>query len=71
MMNGQDCSPTTESPGGMEIRPAPAVTMAKKVRQRITDLQDQLAAAERMRELLDKNPDIEELLTLVPRLGLY
>jgi hypothetical protein len=53
------------------LTPAVPPTMAKRVEQRIRELEEQLTAARKMRMLLEKNPDIEELLSLVPRLGLY
>jgi hypothetical protein len=61
--------PTDEKSPGQAIRVPD--TMLEKVDERLKQLEMQVAAAKRIREILAKNPDIKELLDLLPKVGVY
>lgn len=51
----------------MEAKTIGPVTMKQRLDAAVRQAEDQLASAKRARELLDKNPDIEELLNILQR----
>ena len=46
-----------------------SVSLAEKLTERQKDIEQKLADVKRLRELLARNPDLEELLTILDRTG--
>lgn len=51
----------------MEAKSIVAPTMKQRIDAAVKQAEDRLVAAKRARELLDKNPDLEELLNILNR----
>lgn len=58
-----------ESAGGQIINQARTVSLAEKLEARQKDIESNLADVKRAREILNENPQLEELLTILDRSG--
>jgi len=55
--------------GQAMITQARTVSLSEKLSERQKDIEGKLADVKRAREILAKNPDLEELLTIIDRSG--
>lgn len=63
------CKEPESCEGQVMITQARSVNMVEKLTARQKDIERKLADVKRAKELLAKNPDIEELLTILDRTG--
>ena len=71
-MEGMDeaCEPCEPCSGGQAmLSQTKTVSLTEKLMARQEDIERHLADVKRARELLTKNPELEELLTLLDRTG--
>ena len=64
-MDGQECEQMQTQKGSM-VRP---VTVMERLSSREDNLQEQLKEVRRAKEILEKNPEMEELLSILGRTG--
>jgi len=55
--------------GEAMITQARTVSLSEKLSERQKDIEGKLADVKRVKEILSKNPEIEELLTILGRVG--
>lgn len=65
-MSFSDTSPQT-----CEIEKPTPVSVSKRLQERATDFKEKVQLAEEGLKILKDNPDLERLLTILPRIGLY
>ena len=68
-MNGNECcEPAQEGLAQTRSQPTP-VTVMERLSSREDNLQEQLKEVRRAKEILEKNPEMEELLSILGRTG--
>ena len=63
------CDNSETCAGEGMITQARTVSLAEKLSEQQKDIEQKLADVKRVKEILSKNPEIEELLTILGRVG--